>query len=191
MTGSLHTRELLGILLLCILGVGCQPESQRTAQPKPDESEAVPLAPLRLIVVDDDVLAAAIQREWQAHGREALDVEVVEPTTDLQVLGPSADILIFPPCQLGDLAEANVIRPLPRELAPGVESAGAEAHDYRWSDILPVSRREELRWGTLIYGVPFGSPQLVLQIRRDQFPEDTFKSPATWAEYKTLLTQQH
>jgi multiple sugar transport system substrate-binding protein len=190
MTGPFTARNLLGLLALCLLAVGCQRKSQPASSPKSEQSEVAAITPLRLIVVDDSILATAIQREWAAQGRESLDVEVIDPTADLAMRGQSADILIFPPCQLGDLVEANVIRPLPKELAPGANSSGTEPDDYRWGDIFPVTRREELRWGALIYGVPFGSPQLVLQIRRDQFPESTFQTPQTWQEYSTLLTQR-
>lgn len=189
MTGPLTARKLLGLLVPCIFAFGCQRDSQQTSQPGPEQPEAAATAPLRLIVVDDAILAAAIQREWQAHGRESLDVEVVDPTADLNTLSQSADILVFPPCQLGDLVEANVIRPLPKELAPGTNRSGTEADEYRWNDVFPTSRREELRWGELVYGVPFGSPQLVLQIRRDLFPDETFQAPTTWQEYTSLVTQ--
>ena len=189
MTGPITARKLLGLLVLCSLTVGCERESRQAVTPKTEPPEAASVAPLRLIVVDDAILASAIQREWQAHGRESLDVENVAPTADLKALGQSADILIFPPCQLGDLVEANLIRPLPKELAPGANSPGAEAIDYRWDDVFSISRREELRWGALVYGVPFGSPQLVLQIRRNQVPDGSFQAPQTWQEYTALLNQ--
>ena len=99
------------------------------------------------------------------------------------------DILIFPGCRLGELVEADLLRPWPPALAPGAEATVTEVAEYRWDDLLPLLRREELRWDQKIYGVSFGSPQLVLQYRRDLFDQWGLEVPTTWTQYQALLPQ--
>jgi multiple sugar transport system substrate-binding protein len=150
--------------------------------------EAEAKAPLRVAVVDDPALGQAIVRQWQAHSQRA--VELREITSERALGEPvEADVMVFPSGLLGELAVQRQIIPWPSTARePG--RAGADLspaeNDYNWSDVFPWLRRRELRWGDELYGVSFGSPQLLLLYRSDLFAQWQLTPPATWQEYERV-----
>ena len=121
---------------------------------------------LHLVVIDDAWLAEAIEREWKAQSQGELTVKNVAGDQFRSENAKDCDVVIFPTNWLGELAEAQIIRPLPASVLPGQVNAAAS---YDWNDVFGLIRREELRWGTELYAVSFGSPQLVLAYRKDLF----------------------
>lgn len=180
--------------LLSILLAGCRPAAENSGAAPSTAASPAPAAvtePLRLLVVDDGPLAAAIEREWQSQGQGPLDVRNLAAGEDLVAAARRSDAIVFPPCMLGELIQAKAVRPLPPSLLAASAAHADAVSDYRWDDLLPLLRREELRWGKSIYGVPFGSPPFVLLYRRDLLRQWNLKAPTTWAEYQMLLEQLH
>ncbi|MDG2381865.1 MAG: extracellular solute-binding protein [Pirellulaceae bacterium] len=172
--------QLFGMLLM----TGCQPASVSDKTPK-DETPTV-RQPLRILVVDDPPLAEAIQREWNAQSQDPIQVNLTS-VEEFQIdAAKQADLLIFPTSWLGMLAEQRAIRPLPKSVLQPNSSA---AKDYHWNDILPLIRRQEIRWGDETYAVSFGSPQLLLFYRKDLFDKWKLSVPKTWSEYQQVIHQ--
>jgi multiple sugar transport system substrate-binding protein len=171
-------KPIVAALLLALFAAGCPSESNETN----DASHAATKPPpvVRLLVVDDKPLAAAIEREWKASGRG--DVEIAQATAsqlaDAKRL--AADVVVYPAALLGDFAERHLIVELP--------AAASENAAFASSDIFPLLRRRECTWGEKAYAVPFGSPQLMLIYRQDLLEKLGRQPPATWADYQDLLT---
>ncbi len=156
--------------------VGCNKAAD--SPPKPAGKPAA-LA----IVVSDPQVAKQISRlrgEWKA--QSGIELNVRQSTAD-QVSAEElkgADALIFPTSQLGVLAEAKLIRPLP--------AAWLNRDDFHKSELFDPGGFAECRWGEQTYAVPFGSPVFVLMYRRDIFERCKLSPPRTWAEYQQAIS---
>jgi ABC-type glycerol-3-phosphate transport system substrate-binding protein len=131
-------------------------------------------------VIDDPEFAAVIQREWQARSESELRVSD-QTATDLAADGAlrsGADVVIFPPCWLGELVERDLIVPVPKLLL--------DSDQFARMDVFALVRQHELTWGNETYGVAFGSPQFVLLYRADLLEKLQKTPPATWGEYRQL-----
>ncbi len=179
---------LRGLILLSIATTGCGP---RLASNDPSSDDQVEVGsngtedpPLRVVVIDDPPLARAIVREWQAQSGQRL--ELVEKSSEAAIQHRlDADVVVFPSRLLGTLATSRQIVPFPRPWRPESETGDeADDHDYQWSDVLPGLRRQELRWGSEVFGVSFGSPQLMLIYREDLLDQWGLAPPNTWSEYQ-------
>jgi multiple sugar transport system substrate-binding protein len=159
---------------------GCAGESKTasdSAATTPREVE------LRLLVVDDPALAAAIDRvkgEWKA--RSGATVSIAQAAAvDLASAdspSPSADAVIYPSWLLGTLAQRGWLAPLPGGYAQNRELA--------WSDTFELSQVAETRWGQAVMAVPLGSPVFTCYYRLDLFERFRRQPPRTWEEYHEL-----
>lgn len=167
------TAAALGLTLLL---VGCPGGEKSDAEPS-SSTDSVPT--LRILVLDDEQLADAIERQWAASERGDLTLTVASLSSIENTKRLPADCVIYPTSSLGELAERRLIRPLP-EATVASETLNRE-------DIFPLVRRHETTWGTQVYAVPFGSPQLVLLYRTDVLKRLGRSAPATWSEYDELV----
>jgi multiple sugar transport system substrate-binding protein len=163
--------------LLCLLLAGCpKPDANSDRKPTERPLEGVKL---RLAVVDDPALAAAVIRargEWNA--QTGSELEVVE-TTERDLLGGerlSADAAICPSWLMGVLAERGRLAPVPKPVL----------HSAEWTDVLPLLRLREAVWGTRTMAVPFGSPVFFCYYRADLLEKLGRRPPKTWGEYQEL-----
>ncbi len=138
-------------------------------------------AVLRLLVIDDSAMAAAIrqlQAEWSGQSAWNLDVREVASAEWDPGAGLEADALIMPSAQLGTLAQRDLLLPLPDELA--------RSRQADWSEIFDLTRSKEVAWAGDVVAVPFGSPLLTCYYRADLFEKLKLKPPVTWKEYRQL-----
>ncbi|MBN2217067.1 MAG: extracellular solute-binding protein [Pirellulales bacterium] len=173
---------LAGLALLTSLLVGC-PRRQAV-----DENAAgrLPLegVKLRLLVVDDPAMAAAIGKvrgEW--HSQTGATLEVAQ-TTEEELLAaekPAADAAICASYLLGELAQRRRLAEIPAALR-------AEGRE-EWADIFELARAHEVAWGSKTLAVPFGSPVLVCYYRADMLAALGKSPPETWADYQELAAQ--
>lgn len=136
---------------------------------------------LRLIVVEDPAMAAAIRQlkaEWSGQSGWDLDIQELRSSELDPEKGLEADAMIVPSSHLGTLAEGGFLSPLPGELA---RSSQAD-----WSDIFDLVRSKEAVWDSKAMAVPFGSPVLTCYYRADLFERLNLKPPATWKDYLRL-----
>ncbi len=163
-----------GAAVLLPLLCGCP----RTAeQVSPPEASQTHQPPLRVLVVDDPGLAAAVERQWRARAEGEIEVR---PMSTAELLDPrrkrlAADAVIYPAGLIGELAERELIVPISDDVLGSPELARR--------DIFDLLRQAEMGWGERTYAVPFGSPQLTLLYRRDLFEKLGLQPPESWAKY--------
>jgi multiple sugar transport system substrate-binding protein len=80
---------------------------------------------------------------------------------------------------LGELAERRLIVPVPEDKLASETLA--------WRDVFPLLRVQEATWGKKTYGLPLGSPQLILYYRADVFDRLGVSPPQTWQQYQQVL----
>jgi len=158
--------------------------------PSPPSKPSKPAVPLRLIVVDDARLAEAVDREWRA--RAETELEVLQKTTD-DILDSrlhrlAADAIIYPNGLIGELAERDLIAPIPDEVVNDrrADTEGANRPRLARRDIFELIRQRDIVWGERVYAVPLGSPTFILFYRRDLFDSLSVAPPMSWAEYQQL-----
>lgn len=158
---------------------GCK-EKQKEIDSQPLEA---PLegAHLKLLVVDDQPMAAAIKQtrgEWLAQTGAKLTVEM---TTEKDLRAKDeidADAIICPSYMIGELAERDLVVPLPKPIL--------NENRTQWQDVFELERRHEAVWGETPMAVPFGSPVLICYCRTDILEHLDASPPQTWAEYDRL-----
>jgi multiple sugar transport system substrate-binding protein len=136
---------------------------------------------LRLVVVDDQAIAAAIRRlkdQWNAETGAELEVAETSEEDAASASGLSGDAIICPGHLLGPWAEAGRLAPVPRSISR--DTAGP------WSETFPLLRNHEAAWGNEVYGVPLGSPVLCCYYRADLLEKLGRRPPRTWTEYAEL-----
>lgn len=174
-----HTAYRLLSAVVCLALAGCpRPEAGTNGSP-----DSTPLAgvKLRLLVVDDPAMAAAVGRlqgEWEAQTGSEFQVEQTTEEELNKAERLPADAVICPSYLLGALAERKLIAPLPKKSTghDGGQSAG----------VFELLGLRQAAWGTDIYAVPFGSPVLVCYCRADLLERLGRRPPQTWAEYQRL-----
>ena len=134
---------------------------------------------IRLAVVDDPALAAAVARvkgEWNAE--TGSNFEVVE-TTEKELLRADrlpADGVLCPAHLLGVLAERKLLAPVPRKVL----------HSTEWAGVFSLLKLREAVWGDQAMAVPFGSPVFCCYYRADLLEKLGRRPPKTWEEYQSL-----
>ncbi len=180
MPRCIDCRCWLGWLLAAAAAVGCSSNEK----PVSTTSDAKPSAiQLKLLVVDDSRMAAAIDRlraEWNARAGVTLSIE---QKTDAELVAAEtpcqgADAIIYPSGHLGLLVERGWIARLPAQYMNHRELA--------WSDTFELLQIAETRWGQIPYAVPFGSAVLTCYYRADLFEKFHKRPPQTWSEYREL-----
>ena len=170
-------RNLFAILGLALLLGGC---AKPNADPKPPPVEQ-PLqgVKLRLAVVDDPAMAAAIARmqgEWNSQtGSELEVVQLTEKELDAAKAMP-ADAVVCPSHWLGTLAQRDWLVPVPREILRNAE----------WTGLFELLKLREAAWGSRTMAIPFGSPVFCCYYRVDLLEKLGRKPPRTWEEYQEL-----
>jgi multiple sugar transport system substrate-binding protein len=171
---------LVPLVALACLTWGCTPK--KTVEDDEKNASRAP-AELKLLVVDDPAMSAAIaelRAEWKA--RASSTIVISETTAEELLAGDSLpgplDAIIYPAAQLGPLAERGWIAPLPEGYATNRELA--------WSDTFDLLQVAATNWGQVPHAIPFGSPVVTLYYRADLLAHLHRRPPATWSEYHSL-----
>jgi multiple sugar transport system substrate-binding protein len=163
--------------LLVALVAGCRrPEPGSQAEPAVRPLEGLKL---RLAVVDDPALAAALVRvhgEWNAQTGSEFQVSQITEKELSNAKTLPADAVICPSHLLGDLAERKLLAPVPRAIL----------RDAQWGTVFELLRLREAAWAHEIMAVPFGSPVFCCYYRADLLEKLGRRPPKTWAEYQDL-----
>ncbi len=174
---------LLVAVCLLLLTVGCLfgcKEKKKEIDSQPVETTLQGVS-LKLLVVDDRPMASAIKQiggEWLAQTGSKLTVEL---TTEKDLRAKNkidADAIICPSYMIGELAERDLVVPLPKSVLEGNRA--------QWQDIFVLERRREAVWGDFPMAIPFGSPVLICYCRTDLLQHLDMPPPRTWAEYDRL-----
>lgn len=182
----LDTRIRGAILAVCCLLAGCGPTATPpggTATP-PGEDKAV----LRVLVIDDEELASSIGEQWKVRAtEETIEVRTAASKELAEVRRLSADVVVFPARWMGELAERDLIQPIPETMLPTAMPSDHGSPRILVNDLLPTVRQCDLSWGRKLYAVTLGSPQLVLLYRPDLFEKLGLRPPTTWEEYQAAV----
>lgn len=175
--GTMKDSRILHLLFALALAVlaGCpQPAPQPTVA-------AAKVTPLRVMVVDDAPLGAAITQAWLAHTESK--IELLEKTAAEAAAANHlpVDVVIYPPAMLGQFATRDLLLPL--------DETTLSDPEYARDEILPVLRAAETTWGRRTLAVPLGSPQLVLWYRADLLAQHNLQPPQTWQEYAAIVAK--
>ncbi|MEM8866047.1 MAG: hypothetical protein AAGF31_10940 [Planctomycetota bacterium] len=168
---------LLSALLIALVGVvGCE---KRQEQPPAPASVAASVT-LHVTVAEDAALAAAIERlrgEWTELSGGELEVRVMpadEVLADSYLRDeerPKADLLVFPSRWLGELCEADRLRPIRESVLSSEQLA--------FDDFFPLVREREIVYGDRVMALPLGCPTPLFAFQpRGDGPAD----PPLWSD---------
>ncbi|MBN2024418.1 MAG: extracellular solute-binding protein [Pirellulales bacterium] len=171
----MFSRIALSVVGLAVLA-GC-PSSDPTGK---EVSKSPPLAgiTLRLAVVDDPALAAAVEKvcgEWKTQTGAELSVEPLALADLAKMDALEADAVVCPSHLLAPLAERGLLAPVPTALV--------ESPSGGWMDFFELARSHEAAWAGRPMAFPLGSPVLVCYYRADLFDKHGLRPPTTWKEY--------
>jgi multiple sugar transport system substrate-binding protein len=161
--------------------VGCEERPEATEIVAPPRTATRPSVALRVLVVNDAALAAAINRlrgEWTEREGGTLAAES-KPWGDIQSLKAiDADVIVFPARYLGELAER--VRPIRESVAKG--------DLYDADDVLPLGRNKLAMYGGQLLAFPIGVQVPLVGYRDDWLVRGGDNPPSTWHEYRELMT---
>lgn len=175
------SRSLVVVIawLALVVANGCKQGTDESAQAVAPTAEL----PLRILVVDDEPLAAAVKLAWDS--RVDATTKILSLTTaeliDEKRTRLNADVILYPSYLIGVLAERELIEPF--------DSGDTADPTFDRQGLFELTRLREITWGTSVYAVPLGSPQLTLLYRKDIFTSLGIEPPTTWQEYATLASQ--
>lgn len=175
---SLGIVPLFFVAAISLAISGCK----KSAESPPGAAQVAPKT-LRLLVVDDPALAQQIGRvkgEWKARFGPELELREDSVTALAAAKTVSADAIIYPPSELGTLAERRLIRSLPANWL--------NRQELHKSDLFDPGGLAECQWGEQTFAVPFGSPVFVVMYRRDLFDRFHLQPPSDWAEYQRIVS---
>ena len=165
------------IFCLLLLLAGCpRDESSSPNQPAKRPLEGVKL---RLTVVDDPALAAAILRvrgEWNVQTGSEFQLEETTEEALLEAGKIEADAVLCPSHLMGVLCERGLLAPVPAKVLKGKQ----------WAAIFDLLKLREAAWGGETMAVPFGSPLLTCYYRADLLTKLNRRPPRSWDDFDEL-----
>lgn len=168
----------LALLIVAAAG-GCKRDASESVSSEGQVAEL----PLRVLVIDDEPLADAVKLAWDSRlggSTKLLHLTAAELQEGEQTR-LNADVILYPSCLLGELAERDLIVPL------DTEDAADPIFDRQ--GLFELIRLREIVWGSKVYAVPLGSPQFTLLYRKDIFAKLQLEPPSTWEQYQALAKQ--
>lgn len=173
----MHRRELLLAMgSAAALLAGCNPKVAEP--PKEEVVDESKLREFKVLLVDDPDLVEVLQRDWRSTSQRPFSAKSVTAAELLAMEKIPADVVIYPPSLLGELAESGRIAALDEKTLENPELAREE--------IIDLARVRLGHWGKRTYAIPLSAPSLLTVWRRDAIPA----APQTWKEYDELCSQQ-
>jgi ABC-type glycerol-3-phosphate transport system substrate-binding protein len=173
----MHRRKFLSLSGAAAIGIaGCKPNSQQPVTDAPvDESK---LRELRVVLVDDASFAESLTRDWKSTSERPLKVSNVSAAELLAMVEIPADVVIYPPSLLGELAESGRIAPLDERTLEKPELAREE--------IIDLARVRLGNWGKRVFAIPLSAPSPLLIYRSEWIGAEPSTLPRTWQEFDVL-----
>jgi ABC-type glycerol-3-phosphate transport system substrate-binding protein len=159
----------LWLLVLAALS-GCgQPRVPTDESRLPAGADTRASVTLRVLVVNDESLADAINRlrgEWEEHAGGRLSAFAQPWMAVAAAKTVDADVIVFPSRYMGELCVRNWLRPVRPNVLDG--------EDFDAADIFPFVRHELIRWGGQTMGLPLGIDLLAANEPFDRRPAVSF-----------------
>ena len=181
MLNSKAYKALILAIFLLLPTTGCLIGCKEKKEEADSQGAGLEGVELKLLVVDDQPMAAAARQtrgEWLAQTGSKLTVEAVTAKDLPDKSKIDADAIICASHMIGELAERDLVVPLPKTVL--------EENRKQWRNIFELERRHEAVWGDMPMAVPFGSPVLICYCRTDILKHLDEKPPRTWSEYDRL-----
>jgi multiple sugar transport system substrate-binding protein len=155
-------------------GSGCPLGSQPARRPFAGQSISV------AVVNDPDLVAELGQYKNEWESATGATVSIQSTTSGALSSGDpmTADVLMYPPAELGGLVARGAIVPVPETVLDDPALA--------WDDVFSTLRTRIANWGGIPYAIPGGCPIAVLVYREDLFTRLNKTLPATWEEFHQL-----
>lgn len=170
----MQRREFLvtaaGASALILGGCDSSNKAEVTTESPVDESK---LRPLKVLLVDDPEFGEKLTRDWKSTSQRPFSVENVS-ADDLRAMKElAADVVIYPPTMLGELADSKRIVRLDQGTLDKPELAREE--------LIDLARLALGNWGKQVFGIPLSAPHFLLACRGEGITP-----PKTWKEYDEL-----
>ncbi|MEQ1824447.1 MAG: hypothetical protein ABL921_00805 [Pirellula sp.] len=137
-----------------ILSMGCADKNPTPIQDTPSVANK-DRPPLQVWLVDAPELEKEIGVRWQSASDQPMEVKVMTASELTDGRTYSADVVVFPGSQIGDMVRHGVIGRLPSPLLKKKDSNRGEIVE-EW----PVRWRNLASFGSQWYGIPLGAPPL-------------------------------
>lgn len=166
-------RSFLAASSIAALGIaGCNPKQNDAVPTAPaDESK---LRELKVVLVEDEPFAEILVRDWKSTSQRPFSVQSVTVDELRKMKEIAADVVIYPPRMIGELAESGRIAPLDEQTLEKPELAREE--------IIDLARTKLGVWGQRVFGIPLSTPQLLMVYQKNKIASP----PQSWQEFDEL-----
>ena len=163
----------LALLLVVALAFGCKPPP---GQMDEEEVQIVPPDPMTVLLIGDESLGKDIERYWSADRGGQIEVKLLrlqEWIADDFKVEKNTDLVVFPPMFLGELCERDRLTPIRKEQWYGdFDGDGGGKNPINKSSLLTHFRGQTALYNRRPFGLPLGSPHLVLMLNQKAFGND-------------------
>jgi hypothetical protein len=170
----MYRRDFLAASAAALLLSGCdlgeKPPPTSVAAPV-DESK---LRELKVLLVDDALFGELLTRDWKSTSQRPFSVINITADELLGMKELAADVVIYPPALLGELAESGRIAPL--------DDATLAKRELAREDIIDLARVKLGNWGQRVFGIALSAPHFMVVYRSDLVAA----IPPTWREFDEM-----
>jgi ABC-type glycerol-3-phosphate transport system substrate-binding protein len=165
---------------MALLHAGCNREQPDA--PPPEPAQRTPSVTLRVLVVNDQPLAEAIERlrgEWSVRSGGQLEAS---PSSWKEVASTDqvdADVIFFPARYLGTLCERGWLRP--------VRGSVLQGNTYDADDVFPLLRQRLIRYGGQEMALPLAVELPLVGYRQSWLAQRQGQPPRSWREFHELV----
>ena len=171
-----HVFIATALFALLVLGSGCsnQKEDAKTKTARPEVT-------LKILAIDSPSLVASAARLWSAEGQgemEFTEISLKEFTADEFEIASQYDVVVYPCSLMAELVANDQLVEIPK--------GDLEAEVLDRDELLPHQRKKVLYYGSKVWSIPLGSPQLMLMYDKSTFDELDLSPPKTWSEFEAV-----
>ena len=173
-----------GLVLIVVFAlVGC---TSGCNDPKEDPQTQIvrPETTLKIFAVDSPEIVTSAARLWFAEGQGDMEFTVVsleEFAADEFKIPNGYDVVVYPTSLMPDLVYSEQLVEIPK--------ADLEGDVLDRKELLPHQRKKLLYYGSKVWALPLGSPQLMVINNKSDFEALNLAPPRTWSEFEEVATK--
>ena len=162
------------VALGCISGCNDSKEDRQTQSDRPETT-------LKVLAVDSPAIVTSAARLWSAEGQggmEFTELSLEEFAAAEFKIAAGYDVVVYPSSLMPDFVSSDQLIEIPKGDLDGevLERGG----------LLPHQRKKLLYYGSKVWALPLGSPQLMLIYNKSEFDELDLLPPRTWSEFEEV-----
>ena len=171
-----HVFIAITLFAILLLGSGCsdQKKASKTKTARPEVT-------LKILAVDSPSLVNSAARLWSAEGQggmEITEISLKEFSADEFEIASQYDVVVYPCSLMAELVANDQLIELPM--------IDLEGEVLDRNELLPHQRKKLLYYGSKVWSIPLGSPQLMLMYDKSTFTELDLSPPETWSEFEAV-----